>query len=195
MIAGRIEPSDDERERAAPVHQAPGQRRQEQDRQPEHREREPDQAEAGPEPLQEEAPDHLVGAGREVAADVDDERRDQAAIEQAHRDAAGLGGVALERHRRQPPGARSRASPAGTPCRPAGARRASALRSRASAGRSEWPPGSPPGHRRRRRTRSRRIDPLPNAPIAGPSSRPPIWAAPYRPKASPRRSGGVASVR
>ena len=35
----------------------------------------------------------------------------------------------------------------------------------------------------------------PNAPIAGPSSRPPIWAAPYSPNASPRRPGGVASVR
>ena len=37
--------------------------------------------------------------------------------------------------------------------------------------------------------------PAPNAPIAGPISRPPICAAAYRPKASPRRSGGVASVR
>ena len=35
----------------------------------------------------------------------------------------------------------------------------------------------------------------PNAPIVGPSSRPPICAAPYSPNASPRRSGGVASVR
>ena len=29
----------------------------------------------------------------------------------------------------------------------------------------------------------------------GPMSSPPIWAAAYRPNASPRRSGGVASVR
>ncbi len=35
----------------------------------------------------------------------------------------------------------------------------------------------------------------PKAPIAGPSSRPPIWTAPYSPNASPRRSGGVASVK
>ena len=35
----------------------------------------------------------------------------------------------------------------------------------------------------------------PKPPIAGPSSSPPICTAPYRPNASPRRSGGVASVR
>jgi hypothetical protein len=34
----------------------------------------------------------------------------------------------------------------------------------------------------------------PSPPIAGPKTSPPIWAAPYSPKASPRRSGGVASV-
>ena len=35
----------------------------------------------------------------------------------------------------------------------------------------------------------------PNAAMAGPSNRPPIWAAPYSPNASPRLPGGVASVR
>ena len=34
----------------------------------------------------------------------------------------------------------------------------------------------------------------PRPPIAGPRSNPPIWAAPYIPNASPRRSAGVASV-
>ena len=80
-------PDDDERERAAPVDDPARDRREQQDRQAEHREREPDQGEVRPEALQVEAPDDLVRAARVVAAGVDHDGRDEAAIPQARGDA------------------------------------------------------------------------------------------------------------
>ena len=71
----------------APVDEPAGERREQQDRQPEHRERQPDQVEPGAEVLEEQAPDDLVGAAREVAAGVDHEGRDQAAVPEARRGA------------------------------------------------------------------------------------------------------------
>ena len=56
-----------------------------QDRQPEHRERQPDQGQVRAEALEEQAPDDLVRATGVVAAGVDDEGRDEPAVEQAHR--------------------------------------------------------------------------------------------------------------
>ena len=79
-------PDDDERQRAAPVDQPAGERRQQQHRQPEHREGQPDQVEAGPELLEEEAPDDLVRPAGEVAAGVDDQGRDQAPVPESPRD-------------------------------------------------------------------------------------------------------------
>ena len=74
----------------APIDQPAGERRQEQHRQPEHRERQADQVEAGAELLEEQAPDDLVRAAGEVAARVDDEGRDQAAVPEAGRCAAAV---------------------------------------------------------------------------------------------------------
>src|SRR6185436_1968709 len=78
-------PDDDERERAAAVDLPSEERRQQQHRQPEHREGQPDQVETGPEPLEEEAPDDLVGPAREEAAGVDDQGRDEPAVPQPRR--------------------------------------------------------------------------------------------------------------
>ena len=49
----------------------------------------PMRAEVGAEALQEQAPDDLVGPAREVAPDVEDQGRDQAAVEEARRAPAG----------------------------------------------------------------------------------------------------------
>ncbi len=182
--------------RATSIHEAAGHRRQDQDRQAEHRKRQADQSQAGAKALQEEAPDHVVGAGRKVAADVDHERRHQPAVEQADRCTRFHARSTGRPRSPRPPGARLTVSRAGTP----------------------WPPGAGPAwvlgppSRRESSNRDRRHDrrrpgedeherrcppnnSAPTAPIAGPSSSPPICAAPYSPNASPRRSGGVASVR
>ena len=63
---------------------------------PEHSEGQPDQPETRPQALQEEAPDHLVRAGREVAADVDDERRDEAPVKKREGDPRADGGVPVD---------------------------------------------------------------------------------------------------
>ena len=78
-------PEDDERHRAAPVDDPAGERRQDQDRQPEHREGQPDERQVRPEPFEEQAPDDLVRAAAVVPAEIDDERGDQPAVEQPHR--------------------------------------------------------------------------------------------------------------
>ena len=76
---------DDERARAAPIDEPPGIGRQEQHRQPEHREGQADEVDTGSEAGQEQAPDDLVRAAREVPAGVDDEGRDQPAVPETER--------------------------------------------------------------------------------------------------------------
>ena len=169
-----------------------------QDRQAEHREGQPDEREVGAEALEEQAPDDLVRATREVAAGVDDEGRDEAAVPEARRrrragrpraigidvgrgPAGDRGGVraGTRSSRVRAPGA---SGPAVSRTRSAIARAASTAATALNTNTKAMPPKFA----------------APKAPIAGPSSRPPIWAAPYSPNASPRlpsrrRVGQVAA--
>ena len=186
MATGRIEPDDDERERSAPVDDLPRDRREDQDRQAEHREGQPDEREIGPESLEEQAPDDLVRAAREVAPGVDDDHRDEPAVPEARRRrrAGGSRAIGIDVGR-GPAGERRRVG------RELGrvGRRAPGASGPASRGRAARWPGRTSTAATALKTNTKAMPPkfaAPMAAIAGPSSRPPIWAAPYSPNASPR---------
>ena len=188
-------PDDDERERAAPVDEPAGERRQQQHRQPEHREGQPDQVETGPESLEEEAPDDLVGAAREVAAGVDDEDRDQAAVPEPGRAQRPDARVRRGRRRwRRRPAGWSMAPRAGTrSSRPTGPGcvRSPVSRPRSPIGMAASKRGD--RHRTRRRTRSRRrARPRARRSPARAAARP---SGPRRTARTPRRDGRAASHR
>ena len=146
--------------------------------------------------LEEQAPDDLVRAAREVAAGVDDEDRDEAAVQQPRRGVRGVGpsspiGVDIGRRR----GRGSTARPAGTrsrPCDGAGCVRwpvSLDAQARSAIGGDHGRHGTEHEHERDARRTAR----APNAPIAGPSSSPPIW--PRRTGRRPRRAAPAASRR
>ena len=158
MIAGRIDPMMMNAREPRRSTCRPEERGQQQHRQSEHREGQPDQIETGPESLEEEAPDDLVGPTREVAAGVDDQDGDEPAVPEPGRDRRpDAPRVRRDRRRwRRRPAGWSRALPAGTRSnRPTGPD-ASARRSRVRGARSGSRPATRRSRRRRRRTRSRR---------------------------------------
>ena len=94
----------DERHGTVPVRPAPRQRRDDHDAEAERREREPDEADVGAQPGHPEAPDHVVGADGEVAAQVHDERCHQETVPEGGGRAGGwiqcgITGGDMARHR------------------------------------------------------------------------------------------------